>query len=160
MYKIFITKSTNTKEILNKVLNKYSIKSDIIYNEYGKPYLENNELYFNLSNSGEYSVCAISDSEIGIDIQKIILKNKIIDKICTDEEKKLIKNEEDFTNLWVKKESYIKYLGIGLSYGLKNVDTLKIKTIKTIKYKEYYIGICSNDFLKEDLNERISIEEV
>ena len=160
MYKIFITKSKNTKELLNKVLNKYSIKCDIIYNEHGKPYLENNELYFNLSNSGEYSVCAISDSEIGIDIQKIILKNRVLDKVCTDEEKKLIKNEDDFTNIWVKKESYVKYLGIGLIYGLKNVDTLKIKTIRTIKYKEYYIGICSKDFLKENLNERISIEEV
>ena len=140
MYKLFISKKLSTKELLAKVLKKYNINSKILYNEYGKPYLENNELYFSLSDSKEYSVCVISDKNIGVDIEHITYKPNILKKICTEEELKLINNEEDFTKMWVKKESYVKFLGIGISYGLKNVDTLKLN-IMLKKYKDYYIGI-------------------
>ena len=142
MNKIYIIK-LNNKELLNKVLEIYNINSEIIYNEYGKPYLKNNEIYFNLSNSHDYSVCVVSNSEVGIDIEKITFKSTIIDKICTEDEKKLIKNSDDFTKIWTKKESFVKYLGIGLSYGLKNVDTLILKNIKTYKYEDYYISVSS-----------------
>ena len=142
MNKIYISK-LSTKELLNKVLEIYNINSEIIYNEYGKPYLKNNEIYFNLSNSHDYSVCVVSNSEVGIDIEKITFKSTIIDKICTEDEKKLIKNSDDFTKIWTKKESFVKYLGIGLSYGLKNVDTLILKNIKTYKYEDYYISVSS-----------------
>lgn len=144
MNKIYISKLC-TKELLNKVLEIHNINSEIIYNEYGKPYLKNNEIYFNLSNSHDYSVCTISNSEVGIDIEKITFKSNIIDRICTEDEKKLIKNAKDFTKIWTKKESYIKYLGIGLSYGLKNVDTLTLNNIKTYKYDDYYISLCNNN---------------
>ncbi len=140
MYKLFISKKLSTKDLLNKVLKKYNIKSNIIYNEFGKPFLKNNELYFSLSNSKEYSVCVISDSNIGVDIEYITYKPSILNKICTNDEKKLIHNANDFTKMWVKKESYVKYLGIGLSYGLKNVDTLKLDIIVK-KYNDYYIAI-------------------
>ena len=141
MYKIFIEKNITTKELLKKVLKEYNIDYDLVYNEYGKPYLKNNKLYFNLSDCDNYSVCVISDKEIGVDIEKITYKKRLLKKICTDEEISLIKNEDDFTKLWVKKESYVKYLGVGLSYGLKNVDTLKLKNIEVLKHDNYYIGI-------------------
>ena len=144
MNKIYISK-LSTKELLNKALEIYNINREIIYNEYGKPYLKNNEIYFNLSNSHDYSVCAVSDSEVGIDIEKITFKANIIDKICTEDEKKLIKNADDFTKIWTKKESFLKYLGIGLSYGLKNIDTLILNNIKTYKYEDYYISVCSKN---------------
>lgn len=142
MNKIYISK-LSTKELLNKVLEIYNINREIIYNEYGKPYLKNNEIYFNLSNSHDYSVCVVANNEVGIDIEKITFKPNIIDKICTEHEKYLIKNEEDFTKIWTRKESYIKYLGIGISYGLKNVDTLILNNIQTYKYEDYYISVCS-----------------
>jgi 4'-phosphopantetheinyl transferase len=140
MYKIFIKKNTDSNKMLNNILKKYHINNDIFYNEYGKPYIKNNPLYFNISHSNNITVIAISDKEIGIDIEHITFKKNIIDKICTEEEKLLINNAHGFTKLWVKKESYIKYLGTGLSYGLKNVDTNKLKFIIK-KYKNYYISI-------------------
>lgn len=142
MYKIFIEENISTNDLLKKVLKKYNIDYDLTYNEYGKPYLKNNELYFSLSDCDNYSVCVISDKEIGVDIEKLTYKERVLKKICTPEELKLVKNKDDFTKLWVKKESYVKYLGIGISYGLKNIDTLKLKNVKVIKYKDYYIGIC------------------
>ncbi len=141
MYKLFISKKLSTKELLKNVLNKYNIKDEILYNVYGKPYFKNTNLFFSLSDSKEYSVCVISDSNIGVDIEHITYKPNLLKKICTEEELKLINNANDFTKIWVKKESYVKYLGIGLSYGLKNVDTLILNNIKVKKYKDYYIGI-------------------
>ena len=38
----------------------------------GKPYLlNNNNFHFNLSHSGDFAVCAISNKTIGIDIEKV-----------------------------------------------------------------------------------------
>lgn len=145
MYKLYIEKNISSKELLKKVLDEYGIKDEIVYNAYGKPYLKNNELYFNISNSHEYTVLVISSKEVGVDIEKITMKERVIDKVCNDNEKKLIKTEEDFTLMWVKKESYVKYLGIGLAYGLKNVDTLKLKNFIIKKFKDYYIAIYKED---------------
>ncbi len=145
MYKLYIEKNISSEKLLKKVLDEYNIKDEIIYNEYGKPYLKNNEVYFNISHSGIYTVLVTSSSEVGVDIEKIAMHEKVMAKVCTDEEKKLIKNAEDFTKIWVKKESYVKFLGIGLSYGLKNVDTLKNNNFIIKKIDDYYISIYMED---------------
>ena len=138
MYKLYIAKNLNTREILER----YHLDYEIIYNKYGKPYFKNNPIFFNVSHSNKITVLCISDMEVGVDIQKLTYKPRVIDKICTLEEKKLIHNEHDFTKMWVKKESYVKMLGQGIGYGLRNVDTLKVNNIKIKKYKNFYIGIC------------------
>ncbi len=143
MYKLYIGKRLTTEEILKR----HIFLDEIVYNEYGKPYFKNNPIFFNVSHSGDYTVLLVSDKECGIDIQKLTFKKNVINKVCTEIEKNNIKNAFDFTKIWVKKESYVKMIGQGISYGLKNVDTNKIKNIKVKKYKNYYIAIC----LKEGL---------
>lgn len=146
MYKLYIKKNKSSKDLLNEVLKEHHINDDIIYNEYGKPYLKNNELYFNISHSGIYTILGISDKEIGVDIEEVKeIKPNLIDKVCNEEEKKLIKNNEDFTLIWVKKESYVKYLGIGLRYGLNNVDTTRISNFIIKKLDNYYISVYIED---------------
>lgn len=142
MYKLYIGKNKNSKEMLQKVLKKYHHSDDIFYNEYGKPFLKDNKMYFNISHCQEYTVIVVADKEVGVDIQKITYRKKIINRIFTPEEKNYLKTAKDFTKMWVKKESYVKYLGKGLSYGLKNVNTLKLNNIRIKKYKNYYIAIC------------------
>lgn len=145
MYKLYLEKNTTSKELLNKVLKENNIQDEIIYNAYGKPYLKNNALYFNISHSGIYTALVISNKEVGIDIEKITIREKVIDKICNSEEKKLIKTADDFTKMWVIKESYVKYLGIGLSYGLQNVNTLSINNFILEKIDDYYLAIYGDD---------------
>ncbi len=140
MYKLYIEKNISSKSFLEKVLKENNIHDEIVYNDYGKPYLKNNEIYFNISHSHNVTVLVISDGEVGVDIEKVTMREKVIAKICTEEEKKLIKSAEDFTLLWVKKESYVKYLGLGLAYNLHDVDTLKLEFI-TMQYEDYYIAI-------------------
>ena len=142
MYRLFIVKNISSEDLLKKILKKYHIEYDIFYNENRKPYIKNNPIFFNISHSGKYIVCVVSDKEIGVDIQEIVYKNKVIDRICTVNEKKQAINPENFTKMWVKKESYVKKLGIGLSYGLQNVDTTLIDTFDLYKIENYYISVC------------------
>lgn len=98
------------------------------YGESGKPYLENYpELYFSLSHSEDYVVCAISDKEIGVDIQKE--KDNPLERVVarffsTKENiiyQNLSSNEEKrswFYRTWSAKEAYIKLTGKGLGQGL------------------------------------------
>lgn len=46
-------------------------KLTVCYSKCGKPYFENSKIHFNLSHSGEWVVCAMGDSEMGVDVEAI-----------------------------------------------------------------------------------------
>lgn len=151
MYKLFIKENINSHEFLNEVLKSINITNyKIIYNEFGKPYLANNPIYFSISHDKNVCAIAISNKNIGIDIEALTYQSTVISKYFNESEQTKLMNsnkkEYDFTKIWVMKESYIKMLGIGLEYGLKNVDTFKIKNMIDIKrYKNYIISICRGE---------------
>lgn len=96
-------------------------------NEFGKPYLEGNPLYFNLSHSGEWIVGAISSQPVGIDVEQIKKADLGIAKsfFAPSEHKALMEIEDEkekneaFYMLWSGKESYIKMIGKGLTIPLE-----------------------------------------
>ena len=140
MYKIYIDYKRDSKEYLKEILKEYHIDYDIFYNEYGKPYIKNNPLYFNISHSSDYIVIIISDRECGIDIEKIRpINNNIIDRVCLDKEIDMIIDDKSFTKIWTMKEAYSKYKGVGFSYGFKNIDTTNIE-INSIYFLDYIIS--------------------
>lgn len=146
MYKLYIKENTDSKSLLKYALNDNNIFDySISYNEYGKPYLNNN-LYFNISNSNNITACIISDKEIGLDIEKIKYNEKVAKRVLNVKEMEILNNsknkDEMFTIFWTSKESYVKLLGIGIGYGLKNVDTTKLKEKIIIKkYNNYILAI-------------------
>lgn len=94
-------------------------------NKFGKYELANHKLHFNISHAGQYVICAISDSPVGIDIeQKQYRDFSLFQSVWTEKEKKLfqIDSLEDFYFLWTAKESYVKWLGTGLATDLKSID--------------------------------------
>ena len=141
MYRLFIEKRMPSEEFIKKILKKYHIEYDIFYNEHRKPYIKNNPIYFNISHSGDYIVGVVSDKEVGVDIQELMYKEKVVDRICTENEKKYPITPENFTKMWAIKEAYVKKVGIGLSYGLQNVDTTKVDNIDIYKLENYYIAV-------------------
>lgn len=147
MYKLYIKKNSSSKELLEDILFQYTGKKNLILkNEYGKPYLENNEYYFNVSNKKNISVCVIGDRPLGVDIEAIIYRKRISYKICNSKELEQLERSmnpaKEFTKMWVIKESYVKMIGIGLPYGLKNVDSLNlINKSKIIEYENYLISV-------------------
>ena len=149
--------------LLNHIYYLYGISNDIkiIYNENNKPYLENNFIYFNLSHKDNIVVCTVCDSEIGVDIEKITeVDEKLIYYINKEEEFNEFKNyfhyddNKAFYKLWTIKESFMKYLGKGLSAGIKDLvvktDPLRIfykdenykVFFKEHLYQDYIITIC------------------
>lgn len=134
-------------------------------NRYGKPYIQGiNDFHFNISHSGSYVCCAVSDSEVGIDIEKIS-SSIIIDnykpffsvaeweQINSDEKKRL----DNFYSLWTLKESYLKKIGTGLSKdpstftihigsNIKVIDQNIIREEKFLlpEFSKYYkLAVCS-----------------
>lgn len=54
--------------------------------------------------------------------------------------------EYEFTRIWVMKEAFVKMKGQGISYGLQNVDTTRLKKqIKLISNEKYIIAICQSE---------------
>lgn len=93
-------------------------------NEYGKPYAVDLPVYFNISHSGDMVVCAVSEREIGTDIEKIRSINaRTAEKFAGLQELEYIKNSDNgFFEIWTLKEAYFKCIGTGLSSYIKNVS--------------------------------------
>lgn len=151
MYKLFIAQNRSSSEFLKSTLNKvYKISNyEIVYNKYHKPYLKDSNLYFNISHDKDTIVLAISDKEIGVDIEYLTYKEEVIKHRFNKKEQLIIKNslnkEYDFTRIWVMKEAYLKCIGTGLEYGLKKVDTTKLNKIDTINKDTYLIAVCESE---------------
>lgn len=147
MYKLYIEKNISSHDLLKKILKEeYNIDSfTIIKNEFGKPYLKDNQLYFSISHDVDTCAIAISSSEIGIDLEYLNYNERVINKYFYDAEKEIMAKSNnlkyDFTKIWVKKEAYLKMKGTGLNFGKENVDTTKIDA-KIIDYNDYLIAVC------------------
>lgn len=114
--------------IFSELLSKKNISYNSLEyynNEYGKPYLKNNNLFFNISHSFDYVITIISNKEIGIDIEKIRKTPlNVINQFATEKEKEYIlsssKNiEERIFKIYTLKEAYFKMLGTNLNHILE-----------------------------------------
>jgi phosphopantetheinyl transferase len=106
-----------------------SPKPEYRYGKYQKPYFIGafSQLFFSLSHSGGYVLCAVSDREIGADIQRFEAKDwkDLGNRFFLDTERRAWKalpadrQEAFFYRLWARKEAYGKLTGEGLGGALK-----------------------------------------
>lgn len=130
--------------------------TDITTGEFGKPIAENGT-QFNLSHSGRYVLMAISDSNVGCDIEriKIVDSQKLGKIVLCQNEMQNIHSATDKTGLffeyWTKKESLLKCTGEGFHRNAKNVDVSgdffddkdKRYYFKVFKFSDYTVSVCS-----------------
>ena len=162
--------------LLKKMLSDENITNPLFkVGKYGKAYISNKDnIHFNLSHSGKMVLCAISDKEVGADIEyndsaidlniaKNYFYNSEYDNIMN------AKNPSDeFFRYWVLKESYMKYTGLGMNLKLNSFeiiirDEIKLKNNnENLKFnlfdiEDYKIGIASHyhvtDLTEYDINE-------
>ena len=109
---------------------------DISCGKDGKSVLVESGISFNLSHSGSFAACAVSDSPIGLDIQtERVCDRRLSEKYFTAPERRFIEESDNkayaFTKLWCMKESAVKYIGTGLKTPLASfsVDPEKGETL-------------------------------
>lgn len=130
--KMFIKCRSILKLLLSNLVGIKTDNLEIYEGVNGKPYLNQKDVFFNVSHSGDCFVIAITHlGPIGIDVEQ---KNRIMDcsKIksflfseselklfdCLEQESK----QEAMINAWTRKESFFKALGSGLTSPLKELE--------------------------------------
>lgn len=103
-------------------------------NDFGKPFLVDSDLKFNLSHSNELALVAVANGgEIGVDVEsfdKKIEHAESITQIFSPEEAAFFKNCEqtsankEFFRLWTRKEAFVKAKGEGLSTPLHSFSVI------------------------------------
>lgn len=105
-------------------------KPDIIQGEHGKPMLCGSEdKFFNVSHSGRFIVCTVSNVECGVDVECINHPHDLMNIaglfFSLPEQNAIMMSadpSEAFCRLWTIRESYVKMRGTGFSMGLKALN--------------------------------------
>lgn len=120
MLEIYFTENEDVYGKLNGYLSGLtSSPLKILRTENGKPYLEGNPLFFSVSHSREKAVIAISDKQVGADIEVVSDRNyKAVLARFSAEERAEIAGTADFLRHWTVREAYIKMLGSTLAEKL------------------------------------------
>ncbi len=101
---------------------------ELAYGEYGKPHLPAfPTLHFNLSHCRGLALCLFSAHSCGVDAEPIQpLRPRVAERVCSLEEQAALQSAADpnrlFMQLWTLKEAYVKAIGIGISYPMREVS--------------------------------------
>ena len=135
--------------LLQEALAKEGITHPIFEkNEWGKPMLKDTPLHFSLSHSGYFAICAVSDTPVGVDIERPRNMDKIA-RLFPE-----ARTRDDLLRLWTAKEAYLKLLGRGLTVPLDSVsvqlgETLSLEGLPyhlhEYTLEEYHICLCTTD---------------
>lgn len=154
---------------------------EILKRNDGKPYVKGFPVHFNISHAGDFVVCVFGEQEVGVDIEQIKeIDLKIAKRFfcpCEYEDlftQKVADRLDYFYALWTLKESYLKWLGTGMSIPLDSfcfkirdghiscLDEHRkiIPFFKQYFVEGYKLAICSmiQDFPSQI--ERINLEEI
>jgi 4'-phosphopantetheinyl transferase len=127
-------------------------------NQYGKPYIENNNGFlFNISHSGDWVVAVFANYEVGVDVQQLCVDKKMdfanIAKHAFHKDEIAYINEVDtekyirFYDIWGVKEAIIKARGIGLYGNLTEFCVLPI-------YDDKAFMVDNLQVMKKNLDEK------
>lgn len=123
---------------------------EITVGEYGKPRLRGGEICFNLSHSGNALLCALSDREIGADVQRRTqAKPPLMERFFSEDEQSFVlsaaNTDDAFTEVWTKKESRCKLSGKGLALPLRSFSVMDKEIAPLLWHRregEYHIAVC------------------
>lgn len=115
--------------------------------QYGKPYVQDLPVHFNISHSGDMVVCVIDDNPVGIDVEKVRHINlSVVKRVCTEMELEYVFcSKQDiykrFFEIWTLKEAYFKCIGTGIT-ELKEVDVFRdVNRKESFWLGEYVVSI-------------------
>lgn len=139
--------------ILRCILSYYTKLSPIdikfAYNQYGKPFLKNCNIKFNMSHSHDIvSYVVALNYKVGIDIElhnDRVEIQELCNMVFTPTENKFFTAINDnnlklkfFYNLWTKKEALVKASGQGLLYPINTIESLTLSSGNSITLNNSY----------------------
>lgn len=169
MEKIFYTNKIaflSSEHAIQYVLERfYNLKNrEILRNKNGKPYLQDESLFFSVSHTKDLLFIAVSDKNIGIDVENIYREVDYLPilKKFTKKEQQAILTKHDFLRVWTIKESVIKWLGGSIAFDLRKIHYENEKvfyneiplnvTITQRFFNDFLITICcESDFKNSEL---------
>ena len=145
-----------SNDILNDILiNDFKLANYEIYkNQYGKKYLKDLKIFFNISHSNGLIALAFDGEECGIDIEFLSIDRRfesLVKHYFNDSEKQEYLNTIDkidcFYHIWTAKEAYSKMIGTGIIGYFNNLPLDYDKYIKRynvyLNDKKFKLAICT-----------------
>ncbi|MBO5459044.1 MAG: 4'-phosphopantetheinyl transferase superfamily protein [Lachnospira sp.] len=135
---------------LQTAINYYNpeFNFNVTIGQHGKPYFTNHpELFFNLSHSGNYAVCIISDKDCGIDIEGgRNVKLNVAKRFFSEREYSWItetadisEQKERFFRIWTLKEAYAKLTGMGIAEEISKVEYIADSTCGRLDFADLHL---------------------
>ncbi len=183
--------SDQLRHLAGEILSRTAIKrhtgtwpgDPFLSSEHGKPYMQHHPVYFNVSHSGDYVALAISENNVGVDIEKLRHnKMRVARRFFSEKEIKRLQvsdnPDRDFTRLWSLKEAYLKYNGSGLTESLNTFTVMeseqphvfevfdsagKRKSIRLYHKmidNSYFLSVCYHENHYVDRIQEISVHEL
>ena len=132
------------------------------------------KIYFNLSHSGEYVICALADFEVGVDVQKKTgIRDNMLRRFFTAEDRACIEKcgddvilrERMFAQIWAIKEAETKLKGRGIGQllegrmdGRKATEVYHIWQGMLAKDYAWAVVACAESVIGE--TERLELSEI
>lgn len=144
----YIFATTNQSSYENDLFLEKSLRhflpnfstADLLRDDFDKPYIKDNPLYFSLSHSKNLLVIACSSSPIGIDCEfhKIRKFDTIAKRYYTNEEQRYAEGDlANFYKVWCQKEALLKTVGIGIRIDLKSLNSFSYNQGLEFNHKKY-----------------------
>ena len=133
------------------LLRRYVGDGPFSIGEHGKPSLPGGAA-FSLSHSGALAVLAVSDREVGADVERVApVREALLSRVLTPEERRWASGDPErrFAFLWTRKEAALKYLGCGITRPLREFSVLPGEDpvldggpvrLHTVEYNGYMIS--------------------
>ena len=163
--------SDKKRALLAGILLKYAIiehgidydSCEFLIDESGYEHILNKtDVFFSISHAEDVSVCAFSDSLVGVDIEnksrfKKVKQESLSKRIMTSDEYRkynsidLEEKNVFMSRIWTRKEAFSKVCKKGLAMDFSKIDTLDEKRFRTFDvYNDYWISVSSAKKIDDD----------
>jgi 4'-phosphopantetheinyl transferase len=124
----FILAHGALRKVLGEFLNRSAADVAIEQADFGKPFLPDSDIFFNMSHSEECIVIAVRRGKpVGVDVEFIRPVTDmlaIVEENFYPHERSLLNSQEMFFKYWTRKEALIKAVGRGISIPLTSFDNV------------------------------------
>ncbi len=144
MIKAYLAKGMDKRAFVEKALFDYCGKSGFVFarRPTGKPYAVDGPC-FSFSDSRGYMLCAVSDYEIGADLEmkRVAAGYMGVVKRFFAPDEAAAATEDNFFDIYTAKEAYVKFAEMGIFSGMERFSTLggRVGSVNIIHFSD---GCC------------------